>query len=164
MINRAISAGNVLPGGTRESPWANPGNRWWPKHNHLPCEIGELYFACGLLCCSSAHRLVVTSTLEAQRQIRTEALTVRVPSPQTSTLTVINNHAAFLTSIAATRSLQPDPHWDTILTACVKGTFSGCTRSGLTLLDHRISVCDHRHQPDKKYLGSFRTLQVIFEP
>src|SRR5215469_452316 len=40
-------------------------------------------------------------------------------------------HVASFPSIAATRSLEPDPHRETTLTACMKGMFSGCTRSGL---------------------------------
>jgi len=37
----------------------------------------------------------------------------------------------FFPSMAATRSLEPDPHWETTLIARVKGTSSGCIRSGL---------------------------------
>ena len=37
--------------------------------------------------------------------------------------------APAFTSIAATRSLEPDPHREMALIACVKGIFSGCTRS-----------------------------------
>jgi hypothetical protein len=35
--------------------------------------------------------------------------------------------------IAATRSFEPDPHWEIDLSACVKGTFRGCTRSRLRI-------------------------------
>ena len=35
------------------------------------------------------------------------------------------DHPAFFSSVATTRSLKPDPHRETTLTACVKGTFSG---------------------------------------
>src|SRR5579864_6550692 len=37
----------------------------------------------------------------------------------------------FFRSIEATRSLDPDPHWEMALIACVKGTLRRCTRSGV---------------------------------
>ena len=42
-----------------------------------------------------------------------------------------NSTVSFCFSIAATRSLVPEPHWDTILMARTNGMSSGCTRSAL---------------------------------
>jgi hypothetical protein len=44
-----------------------------------------------------------------------------------------SHHAAFWSFIAATSSFEPEPQRESALIACVKGTSTGCTRSGVRI-------------------------------
>ncbi len=50
------------------------------------------------------------------------------PSYRELALAICGRPDFSFTSIAATKSLEPNPHRETVLIACVKGTSSGCTR------------------------------------